>query len=132
MTLLRRVLYWQAALWAAIGLLEIAAPRWFLQTLFRQPPIPDPAYVRALGVVCVAFAMLMVLVAQKLEDVWWWAWVFAITDAALGTICGLNALLGPVEGSATVFWWVLAAGNVAFGAGLLLGMARAGHEKPFV
>jgi hypothetical protein len=37
-----------------------------------------------------------------------------------------------VEDSATVFWWVLAAGNVAFGAGLLQGMARAGHEKPFV
>jgi len=132
MTLLRRVLYWQAALWAASGLVEVVAPRWFLETLMRQPPVRDLVYVRALGVMGVAFAMLMVLVAQRLEDVWWWAWVFAITDAALGTICGLNALLGPEEGSATVFWWLLAAGNVAFAAGLLLGMARAGHEKPFV
>jgi hypothetical protein len=64
--------------------------------------------------------------------VWWWAWAFAVTDAALATVCGLNALIGPVEGSATLFWWLLAAGNVAFGAGLLIGMAGAGEEKPFV
>ena len=132
MTLLRRVLYWQASLWAASGLLEIAAPHWFLQTLFHQPPYPDLAYVRSMGVMCVAFALLMVLVAQKLEDVWWWAWAFAVTDAALATVCGLNALIGPIEGSATVFWWLLAAGNVAFGAALLIGMAGAGEEKPFV
>jgi hypothetical protein len=132
MTLLRRVLYWQAAVWAASGLLEVAVPRWFLETLFRQPPSPDLAYVRATGVMCVAFALLMVLVAQKLEDVWWWAWVFAITDAGLGTICALNALLGPVEGSAALYWWLLAAVNVVFGAGLLIGLAGAGEERPFV
>ena len=132
MTLLRRVLYWQASLWAASGLLEIAAPHWFLQTLFRQPPYPDLAYVRSMGVMCVAFALLMVLVAQRIEEVWWWAWAFALTDAALATVCGLNALFGPVEGSATLFWWLLAAGNVAFGAALLIGMAGAGDEKPFV
>ena len=132
MALLRRVLYWQAALWASIGLLEIAAPRWFLETVFRQPPAPDLAYVRALGVMAVVLALLMVLVAQKIEEIWWWAWAFALTDAALATVCGLNALLGPVEGSSTTFWWLLAGGNLAFGTGLLLGMARAGHEKPFV
>jgi hypothetical protein len=132
MTLLRRVLYWQASLWAASGLLQLAVPRWFLQTLFRQPPVADLAYVRAMGVMCVAFALVMVLVAQRLEDVWWWAWAFAITDAALATVCGLNALFGPVEGSATVYWWLLAAGNVAFGAGLLVGLAHTGQERPFV
>jgi hypothetical protein len=132
MTLLRRVLYWQAALWAASGLLQIAVTRWFLQTVFRQPPVADLAYVRAMGVMCVAFALFMVLVAQKLEDVWWWAWAFAITDAALATICTLNALFGPVDGSATAYWWVLAAGDVVFGAALLVGMARAGQERPFV
>jgi hypothetical protein len=131
MSLLRRVLYWQAALWAASGLLEVAAPRWFLETVFRQPAYPDLAYVRAMGVMSVAFALLMVLVAQRIEEVWWWAWAFALTDAALATVCGLNALVGPVEGSATTYWWLLAAGNLAFGAGLLLGMARTGHEKPF-
>ena len=131
MALLRRVLYWQAAVWTAAGLLEIAAPRWFLETIFRQPPYPDVAFVRAMGVMCVAFALLMVLVAQRIEDVWWWTWAFALTDAALATISGLEALLGPVEGSATTFWWLLAAGNVAFGTGFLVGMARAGQEKPF-
>ena len=131
MTLLRRVLYWQAVVWAASGLLEVAAPGWLLQTLFDQPPYPDLAYVRAMGVMCLAFAMFMVLVAQRLEDVWWWAWAFAITDAALATVCGLNALFGPVEGSATILWWLFAAGDVGFGAALLIGMANAGHERPF-
>ena len=132
MSLLRRVLYWQASVWAAIGLVEIAAPHWFLQTLFRQPPYPDLAYVRSMGVMAVAFALLMVLVAQKIEEVWWWSWAFALTDAALATVCGLNALFGPVDGSATLLWWLLAAGNVALGAALLTGMAGAGDEKPFV
>jgi hypothetical protein len=132
MTLLRRVLYWQAAAWTAVGLLEVAVPGWLLQTLFHQPAYPDLAYVRAMGVAGVVLALLMVLVAQRLEDVWWWAWAFALADAGLATVCGLNALLGPVEGSATLFWWLLAAANAAFGAGLLIGMAAAGNERPFV
>ena len=131
MALLRRVLYWQASLWTAIGLLEIAAPRWLLETVSRQPAIADLAYVRALGVMAVALALLMVLVAQRIDEVWWWAWAFALTDAALATVCALNALLGPVEGSATVVWWALTVGNLVMGAGLLVGMSRAGQERPF-
>ena len=131
MTLLRRVLYWQAALWAAAGVAEVAAPRWFLETLFHQPPYPDVAYVRTVGVMCVALAMLMVLVAQRIEDVWWWTWVFALADVALAAVCILDALLGPVEGRATTFWWLLSGGNIAFAAGLLVGMARTGQERPF-
>ena len=131
MALLRRVLYWQASSWTAIGVLEIAAPRWLLETVSRQPAIADLAYVRALGVMAVALALLMVLVAQRIDEVWWWAWAFALTDAALATVCALNALLGPVEGSATVFWWALTVGNLVMGAGLLVGMSRAGQERPF-
>jgi hypothetical protein len=132
MALLRRVLYWQATLWATSALLQLAAPRWVLETVFRQPVAPDVTYVRAMGVMAIAFALLMVLVAQRIEDVWWWSWAFALTDAALATVSGLNALFGPVEGSATTLWWLVAAVNVAFGAALLAGMARAGQEKPFV
>jgi uncharacterized membrane protein HdeD (DUF308 family) len=132
MALLRRVLYWQATLWAASGLLQLAAPRWVLETVFRQPVAPDVTYVRAMGVMAIAFALLMVLVAQRIEDVWWWSWAFALTDVALATVSGLNALFGPVEGSATTLWWLVAAADVAFGAALLAGMARAGQEKPFV
>ena len=131
MALLRRVLYWQAALWALGGLLQIAAPRWLLEAVMDQPPYPDVTYVRALGVLSGAFALLMVLVAQRIEEVWWWAWAFALTDAALATVCALNALFGPVDGSATTVWWLFAAGDAAFGAGLLLGLARSGQEKPF-
>jgi hypothetical protein len=132
MALLRRVLYWQATLWTASGLLQLAAPRWVLETVFRQPVAPDVTYVRAMGVMAIAFALLMVLVAQRIEDVWWWSWAFALTDAALATVSGLNALFGPVEGSATTLWWLFAAADLGFGAALLAGMARAGQEKPFV
>lgn len=131
MALLRRVLYWQAALWTVGGSVEIAAPRWFLETLFHQPPYPDVAYVRSIGVMCVALALFMVLVAQRIEDVWWWAWIFALADAALATVSVLNALLGPVEGSATTYWWLLSIANVVFASGLLVGMARTGQERPF-
>ena len=132
MALLRRVLYWQATMWAVGGLLQIAAPRWLLETVFRQTASPDLAYVRAIGIMAVGFALLMVLVAQRIEEVWWWAWAFALTDAALATLAALNALFGPVEGAATTLWWLFAAGGAAFGAALLVGMARAGQERPFV
>jgi hypothetical protein len=132
MALLRRVLYWQATLWAVGGLLHIAVPRWLLETVFRQTASPDLGYVRASGIMAVGLALLMVLVAQRIEEVWWWAWAFALTDAALATLAALNALFGPAEGTATAMWWLFAAGDVAFGAALLAGMARAGQEKPFV
>ena len=132
MALLRRVLYWQAALWALGGLLQLAVPRWLLETVFRQPSVADLAYVRVTGALALMSALLMVLVAQRLEDVWWWSWAFAIADAALATVCALNALLGPVEGSSTAYWWSVAAIDAAFAAGLLVGMARAGQERPVV
>src|SRR5918992_3249222 len=100
MALLRRVLYWQATLWAVSGLLQIVAPRWLLETVFRQTASLDLAFVRAVGIMAVGLALLMVLVAQRIEEVWWWAWAFALTDAALATLAALHALFGPVEGSA--------------------------------
>jgi len=132
MALLRRVLYWQAALWTLSGLLYLAIPRWFLETLFGQPQVADLAFVRITGVLAVACSLMMVLVAQRLDDVWWWAWTFAITDAALATICALNALFGPVSGSATLLWWLLAAIHLLAGAAILLGMGQAGQERPVV
>ena len=132
MVLLRRVLQVQAALWFAGSLVLGLFPVWGLETVASQASLSEYAWIRGSAVMGVVLSLTMVLVSRKLEEVWWWAWAFAITDAALGTVCVLNALFGPVEGSATTFWWLLAAGDVVFGAALLLGMARAGHEKPFV
>lgn len=128
--LLRRVLYWQAAAWAVGGVPELLAPRWLLEGVFDQPPAPDHAYVRAAGAMALGMAMLMVLVAQRIEEVWWWAWAFVLTDAALATICLLTAALGPQGGSGVLLWWLLGGANVAFGAGLMAGLGLAGQERP--
>ncbi|MBI3648487.1 MAG: hypothetical protein HY240_07055 [Actinobacteria bacterium] len=131
MTLLRRVLYYQAAVWTGCGAAIAIAPRWVLMTLFDQAPSPDYGYVRVSGAMSVGLALVMVLVAQRIEDVWWWSWAFALTDAAIVTITALHALFGLPAGSGSLLWWLFAGTNLALGAGLLVGMARAGHEKPF-
>jgi hypothetical protein len=132
MALLRRVLYWMAAAWAACGLAVAIAPRWVLVSLFDQRPFPDYTFVRATGVMSVGLAMLMVLVAQHLDDIWWFSWTFALVGAALATISALNALFGVPAGASVLLWWIFAGVNAAFTAGVLAGMGQAGQEKPFV
>jgi hypothetical protein len=129
--LLRRVLYWMAASWAAAGLAVAVAPRWLLVTVFDQPPYPDYGYVRSTGIMALALAMLMVLVAQRLDELWWFSWTFALAGAALATVTALDAVVGVPDGAGTLLWWIFTGANAAFTAGLLLGMARAGQEKPF-
>ena len=130
MTLLDKVLRAQAVVWTAAGLGVVAVPRWVLVTVFKQVPYPDYTYVRVSGAMAIGLSLLAVLVARKIEDVWWWAWTFAITDAALATITGLNALVGARD-SGIVLWWLFSALNALLAVGLLLGIGRAGEEKPF-
>ena len=132
MKLLRRVLYYQAAVWSACGLAVAIAPHWVLQTLFDQIPYPDDAYVRVSGVMSVGLALTMVLVAQKIEDLWWWSWAFALTDAGIVTITALHALFGLPGDSGAALWWLFASVNLTLGAALLAGMGLAAQEKPFV
>lgn len=131
MTFLRRVLNADAAMWAIFGLVVGIAPGWLLETVAGQPPLVDDAWIRALGVIAVVLALLMVLVAQRLEDVWWWAWAFVVLEAGLGTVFFLHALLGLPDGVAAWSWWALACVNGAMGALLLVGLALAAQEKPF-
>jgi hypothetical protein len=131
MTFLRRVLNADAAMWAIFGLVVGIAPGWLLETVAGQPPLVDDAWIRALGVIAVVLALLMVLVAQRLEDVWWWAWAFVVLEAGTGTVFFLHALLGLPDGVAAWSWWVLACVNGAMGALLLVGLALAAQEKPF-
>ena len=132
MNLLRRVLYYQAAVWTGCGFTIAVAPRWVLQTVFGQVPYPDDAYVRVCGAMSIGSAMMMVLVAQKIEDVWWWAWAFALTDAAIVTITALHALFGLPNGSGPLLWWLFAGVTFVLGAGMLTGLAKSSQEKPFV
>jgi len=131
MTLLNRVLRAQAAVWTAAGLAVVAAPRWVLVTAFKQVPYPDYTYVRVSGAMAIGFSLLAVLVARRADEVWWWAWGFAITDAAVATITATNALVGRPDGSSALLWWLFAAVNAALAAGLLAGLGRTGQEKPF-
>ncbi len=131
MNLLRKVLYAQAAVWGACGLAIAAAPHYLIHDVFRQPHYPDYAYVRVTGVMSLGLALLMVLVAQRLEDVWWWSWAFLITTAAVTTVTGLHLVLGDRTGNSNVLWAIFAAVNGLFTVGLLLGLGRAAQEKPF-
>ncbi|MGZ5302364.1 MAG: hypothetical protein ACXWEJ_11170, partial [Actinomycetota bacterium] len=99
MTFLRRVLSAQAALWAVFGFIVGIAPGWLLETVAGQPALTDDAWFRALGVIAVVLALLMVLVAQRLEDVWWWAWAFVVLEAGTATVFVLHALFGLPEGA---------------------------------
>jgi len=130
--LLRRLLKMQAILWAAWGLLALVAPRWLVETLMAQPSVGDAIWLQSIGMLSLVLALLMVLVSQKVDEVWWWSWAFAAVDIGLGTVCVLHALLGLPDGAAAWPWWALGALNAALGAGLLVGMAEAGREKPFV
>jgi hypothetical protein len=132
LNLLRRVLYWQAATWFVCGMAIAAVPHWVLSSLFDQPIYIDYAYVRVAGIESVGMSMLMVLVAQRLEDIYWWAWAFAITTAGLATLAAINALFGLLAGAGSLLWWIFALVNALFTAGLLLGLARAAQEKPIV
>ncbi len=77
--------------------------------------------------IAVVLALLMVLVAQRLEDVWWWAWAFVVLEAGTGTVFFLHALLGLPDGVAAWSWWVLACVNGAMAALLLVGL---GARRP--
>ncbi len=132
MAILRRFLYYTAALWAVCGVAVAAAPHWVLVSLFKQVEFPDYAYVRVTGAMSVGLALLMVLVAQRMDELWWFSWAFVLTGAAIVTITGLHAIFGVPGGSSAVLWWLFAGSNAALTAGLLFGMAMAGQERPFV
>jgi hypothetical protein len=130
--LLQRLLKVQAVLWASTGALLLLAPGWTLETLLRQAPLGEVAWLRIAGVMSVVLALLMVLVQQKLEEVWWWSWAFAVLEAGTATICILHAMFGLPPGEPSGAWWLLGAVNGAFAAGLLMGIGYAGQERPFV
>lgn len=129
MKLLRRVLYWQAALWAAAAVPLVAAPAWLVERLLDQPPLGEDAWLRAMGAMAFVLALLMVLVTHHLDDVWWWAWAFVVLEAGTAAIFVLNALAGLGERAAAWPWWLLGAVNLLVGALELTGLARAGTER---
>jgi hypothetical protein len=132
MAILRRALLAFAALWALCGLGIALVPRWLLVTWFDQTTYPDYTYVRVCGIAALGSAALALMISRRLDDVWWWSWAFVLETAATAGVTAAHALVSVPEGSATWFWWLFAVTNGVLVAGLLLGIARAGVEKPIV
>jgi hypothetical protein len=132
MLFLRRSLLTFAAVWAGCGAVVALVPRWLLVDLFDQVPYPDYAYVRVSGAAAIGLALLAVLVSRSLDTVWWWSWAFAVTAALTATVTALNALFSVPTGAGHLFWWLFAVSNAGLATGVLVGLGRAGQEKPFV
>jgi hypothetical protein len=127
--LLRTTLYLDALVWTATGFLLAVAPAWTLETVFDQVPLVEEAWVRTAAIVGIGMAMLMVIVAQRIETLWWAAWAFVLTQGALMLLAALNAAFGLPEGSSALFWWLAAGVGAAFTVALLAGLAKTGLER---
>lgn len=130
MALLRLVLYLQALVWSVSGAALALVPRFTLVTLFGQPEYADYALVRVMGAYGVALALVMVLVAQRIEELWWWSWAFVAATAPSAVVLTANAAFSLPAGAAAWPWWLFSGVAWAFTAGLLFGIARSGLEKP--
>jgi hypothetical protein len=120
----------QAAVWAACGIAIAVAPRFVLVTVFDLPSLPDQGYIRIAGVFAFSLSLLMVLVARRLETLWWFAWAFVLATAGSAIVAASNALFGLPDGVSPLLWWVFAAVSTAFTVGLLAGLAKTGTERP--
>jgi hypothetical protein len=75
--------------------------------------------------------MLMVLVAHRVEELWWWSWAFAFVTVVTAAVVLLNAAFGLGPGESGALWWIFAAVGVLFSLGLLFGLYEASREQPF-
>jgi len=129
MSVLRRALHAQAAVWAAAGVLLLIAPGWLVESVLGQPPLGESAWLRMLGAQAIGLAMLIVLVARRLQDLWWWAWAFALVSVALAVISVLNAAFGIGPGESAALWWSMGAACLILAAAILWGLAIAAQEN---
>ena len=132
MTLLRRTLYAMAAVWGGSAIVLVAVPRWVLVDVFAQVPSPDHAWVRIAAVAGLGLALLMVITAQRLEEIWIFTWAFVFVAAGTFIVAIANAVWGAPNGSGTGLWWLLGAASLLFTLGLLAGLAKTGTERPVV
>jgi len=129
MALLKRILYLHAAVWAIAGAGLAVFPHQILIHLFKQEGYVDYAWIRILGLESLGLAMLMVLVAQRAADVWWWSWAFVVPTILIAVVAVLNATLSLPKFSSSVLWWLLAAVSAALAAGLAWGLVRTSRER---
>src|SRR5215211_2677100 len=99
-------------------------------SIFDQTSSLEYGYVRVAGILSFSLALLMVLVARRLTEIWWFAWAFVVASAGSGIVAALNALLGLPDGASPLLWWLFAAASTTFAVGLLAGLAKTGTERP--
>jgi hypothetical protein len=85
MALLKRILYLQALVWAVAGGGLVLFPGLILHDLFSQPDYAEYAWVRVVGIQGFVLALVMVMVAHRIDTLWWWFaavnWAFALSLA---------------------------------------------------
>jgi hypothetical protein len=126
---LRRILYWQAGAWALSGALLALAPGFSVERLLDQPPVGETAWLRTAGVMAIALAAQMVLVAHRIEDLWWWAWTFVILELGVAVVLLAAGPIGLADGAPAWPWWGLGAVNAGFAVAQIAALARAGTER---
>jgi hypothetical protein len=131
MDTLRRVLYLEAGVWAVAGVALAVAPRFVVATLFDQPPLGEYTWLRLYGIQSLGLSTLMVLVAHRVEQLWWWSWAFALITAGTAAAVVLNAAFGLSPTQSSVLWWVFALIALAFSFGLVYGLFVSSKEQPF-
>lgn len=129
-SLLRRVLYLQALVSAVTAVALLAFPRFLLVSVLGQPEYVDYAWVRLTGAASVSLALLMVLVGHRAEELWWWSWAFVAGTVAGAAVVTLHAAFGLPPGAAAWGWWTAAVLTWGFAGALVIGLARAGVERP--
>jgi hypothetical protein len=99
-----------------------AVPRFVVSSVFQQPGPFEPVWFRILGLQAFGLALLMVLVAHRAEELWWWSWAFALATVGSAVAAVLHAAFGVTPGGSEGAWWALAGVLVAFSLLLLYGL----------
>jgi hypothetical protein len=139
---LRKVLFLHAAVWGVAGFLMAWFPSMWVNAVTGSVPLPaysvtivpgpTSSFVRLLGVDGLVLGMFMVLIAQRIETVWWWSWAFVLADVALVLISVLHVLIGLPDWDPATPWWILAVVSVGFAAALLWGLFKAAQDQPII
>ena len=131
MSSLRRALGLGAVLLLALAVPLVVVPRTVVETVMGQERIAEDVWLRLFGSAVIALALFHVLILRKLDDLWWWVWAFVIFDGLSSVIVVAHATVGLPEGSSAWPWWVFGTTSALFTVLYVVGLARAGQEKPF-
>jgi hypothetical protein len=131
MSLLRRVLGVGAVVTFLLSAPLVVVPGTIVEGLMGQAPVADDIWIRLFGTAGITLALFHVLILRKLDDLWWWVWAFVIFDGLSSVIVITHAAVAVPEASSGWPWWTYGAISVLFTALYVVGLAKAGQEKPF-